>query len=207
MKTNVYIDGFNFYYGALKGTPYRWLDLDVFCRLMLPKNDIGRIKYFTALVTPRPFDPDQPIRQHAYLRALRTLPNVSVVLGHFLAHPVRMPLANPQPNQPTHAVVLRVEEKGSDVNIATHLLWDGFRGEYDCAVVVTNDSDLLEPIRIVRHELKRKVGILNPHKHPSQVLVKECDFFKTIRAGVLSASQFPSRLADAHGTIIKPPTW
>ena len=207
MKTNVYIDGFNFYYGSLKGTPHRWLDLDLFCRLMLPTNDINQIKYFTALVTPRPHDPDQPIRQQAYLRALRTLPNLSVVLGHFLAHPVRMPLANPQPNLPTYAVVLKVEEKGSDVNLATHLLWDGFRGDYDCAVVVTNDSDLLEPIRIVRQELKKKVGILNPHKHPSQVLVRECDFFKTIRSGVLGASQFPPQLTDPHGTIVKPSSW
>lgn len=207
MRMSIYIDGFNFYYGAIKGTPYRWLDLDAFCRLMLPKNDIRQIKYFTALVTPRPYDPDQPIRQQAYLRALRTLPNVSVVLGHFLSHPVKMPLVNPLPNAPTHVVVMKTEEKGSDVNLATHLLWDGFRGDYDCAVVVSNDSDLLEPIRIVRRELKKTVGILNPHKHPSQVLVKECDFFKTIRAGVLAASQFPPQLTDAHGTIVKPTRW
>lgn len=106
-----------------------------------------------------------------------------------------------------HAVVIKTGEKGSDVNLATHLLWDGFRGDYDCAVVISNDSDLLEPIRIVRMELKKKVGILNPHKHPSQVLVKECDFFKKTRAGALAASQFPSQLSDEHGTIMKPVSW
>ena len=66
---------------------------------------------------------------------------------------------------------------------------------------------MLEPIRIVRRELKKTIGILNPHKHPSQVLVKECDFFKTVRAGVLAASQFPRELHDAHGTIVKPASW
>ena len=44
--------------------------------------------------------------------------------------------------------VIKTEEKGSDVNLATHLLYDGFRNDYDIAVVISNDSDLLEPIKI-----------------------------------------------------------
>lgn len=206
-KTNVYIDGFNLYYGAIKGTPYRWLDIGKFCQLMLPKNTIQAIKYFTALVTPRPHDPDQPVRQQMYLRALGTLPQVSLILGHFLAHSVTMPLSNPIPGGPTHASVVRTEEKGSDVNLATHLLCDAFRNVFDIAVVVSNDSDLLEPIKIVRQELGKRVGILNPHKHPSQVLVRNSDFFKSIRPGVLRASQFPQTLTDSHGTFHKPDAW
>lgn len=61
MKTNVYIDGFNLYYGCLKKTPYRWLNVAELCRLMLPKDTIHRIKYFTARVSARPRD---PIRVH-----------------------------------------------------------------------------------------------------------------------------------------------
>ena len=57
MRTNVYIDGFNLYYGCLKGTPYRWLDLRKHCELLLPKHQIQRIRYFTAMVTARPQDP------------------------------------------------------------------------------------------------------------------------------------------------------
>jgi len=74
IKTYVYVDGFNLYYGALKGTPYRWLDLAELCRLMLPPNDVQRIRYYTARVGVRAGDPDQPVRQQAYLRALGTLP-------------------------------------------------------------------------------------------------------------------------------------
>lgn len=94
-KTYVYVDGFNLYYGALKGTAHRWLDLVRFCRLMLPTNDVERINYYTALVGPRFGDPGQPVRQQLYLRALRTLPQVRVHLGHYLSHRVRMPLAVP----------------------------------------------------------------------------------------------------------------
>ena len=59
MKTNVYIDGFNFYYGCLKGTPHRWLDLAAFCQASFPppRNQINRIRYFTAHVNARPNHP------------------------------------------------------------------------------------------------------------------------------------------------------
>ena len=57
MATIVYIDGFNFYYGAVKGTPYKWLDLDRLCRLILPRGNIVKIRYFTARISARTGDP------------------------------------------------------------------------------------------------------------------------------------------------------
>jgi hypothetical protein len=82
VKTCVYVDGFNLYYGALKGTPYRWLDLRKLSELLLPKHEITRIKYFTARVSARPGDPGQSTRQHAYLRALTTIANLDIIYGH-----------------------------------------------------------------------------------------------------------------------------
>ena len=79
IRTNVYIDGFNFYYGALRKTPYRWVNIRKLCELLLPKNTVAEIKYFTALVSARPNDPDQPVRQQLYLRALRTVPGLHLV--------------------------------------------------------------------------------------------------------------------------------
>jgi hypothetical protein len=99
LSTNVYIDGFNLFYGALRKTPCRWVDVDKLCQLLLPSNTLQAIKYFTALVSARPSDPDQPVRQQLYLRALKTLPKVSIHLGHFLTHEVTMPLVVP-PGQP-----------------------------------------------------------------------------------------------------------
>ncbi len=57
MATIVYIDGFNLYYGAVKDTPYKWLDLEALCRRLLPKDDIVGIRYFTARISARPGDP------------------------------------------------------------------------------------------------------------------------------------------------------
>jgi len=208
MKTYVYVDGFNLYYGAIKGTPFRWLDIRKLCELLLPKHQIARIKYFTARVSARPGDPDQPTRQQAFLRALATLPNFEIIYGHFLTNQVSMLQAGiPAGSPPKYVKVIKTEEKGSDVNLATHLLRDGFRKEYDAAVLITNDSDLLEPVRIVRKELGLVVGVLNPHRKASRVLAREASFVKQIRPAALRASQFAPTLVDAHGVITKPAVW
>lgn len=207
MKVNLYIDGFNFYYGAVKGTPFKWLNFDRLAKLLLPNHQINRIKYFTALVNARSNDPQQPIRQQTYLRALKTLPNLEIILGHFLTSEVMMPVAGNQSGGQQYVRVIKTEEKGSDVNLATHLLQDGYRGDYEMAVIVTNDSDLLEPIKVVRYELKLPVGILNPHRKPSRALLPHVNFIKQIRKGVLAVSQFPPRMSDSAGNFHKPTSW
>ena len=96
-RTIVYIDGFNLYYGAARGTPYKWLDLSRLYQIMLPGDLIPEIKYFTARVSSRPYDPDAPTRQQIYLRALRPIPNLSIHYGHFLTHSCRMVLTGSSP--------------------------------------------------------------------------------------------------------------
>lgn len=207
MRTNVYIDGFNLYYGCLKGTPYKWLDLEALCAVLLPKNDINSIKYFTARISARPYDPNQPVRQQVYLRALSTLPRVSIIYGQYLSHAVTLPLFSPPLIGSRFARVLKTEEKGSDVNIATHLIFDACRDDFEVAAIITNDSDLLEPVKITNKEMGKTVGILNPHKHPSFELRRHSRFFKQIRSSALASSQFPPTLNDAKGTFHKPPAW
>jgi hypothetical protein len=211
VRTNVYVDGFNLYYGCLKGTPYKWLDLDVLCTRLLPRNQIQRIRYFTAKIQARPDDPQSPVRQTTYLRALGTVPHVTVHLGHFLAGPVRMPLANPIPGGPRTVEVIKTEEKGSDVNLATFLVADAFRGDADAFVVISNDSDLKEPMRLVCHDLSYLVGNINPQDPAKRSrAIESCNlsFFKQIRTSALRTSQFPITLTDSHGrTIRKPAGW
>lgn len=210
MLTNVYVDGFNLYYGCLKGTPHRWLDLDALTRRLLPGDHIHRIRYFTARVISRPDDPDLLNRQDFYLRALATIPNLTVHLGRFQVHTVRMRLANPVSGGPTSAQVIKVEEKGSDVNIATYLLADAFREDCQTSVVITNDADLAEPIRLLCHELRHPVGIVNPHaahKRSLGLAAAQPTFFKQIRPAVLRACQFPEKLQDGDGEIRRPQEW
>lgn len=205
MRTYVYVDGFNLFYRALKGTPYKWLDLKKLLSLLLdPQHDIQSIKYYTAIVSGKA-DPQNPIRQKTYIRALeKYIPEISVHYGHFLSHPIMAPLAGKNPTQ--FARVIKTEEKGSDVNIAVHLLNDAWQDKYDCAVLVSNDSDLAEALKIVKTELSKTIGILNPCDFKqSKELMQYSTFVKQIRKGVLSAAQLPVNIPNSN--IHKPKDW
>ena len=159
MVLNVYVDAFNLYYGCLKETEYKWLNLRAFCEASFPADQISRIRYFTARIPANPHDPDKPERQATYFRALQTEPAISIHEGQYLTKIVRMPqhpIPAP-PTPPTLVKVVKTEEKGSDVNLATHLLVDAADNDFEGTVVVTNDSDLVLPIQFVRAKFKRRV--------------------------------------------------
>ncbi len=126
MKVYIYIDGFNLYYGCLKGTPYKWLNLQKLSELLFPSHTIAKIKYFTAPIKIRENDRDhgKPNRQQIYLRALRTIPGLEIIQGSFLSHVVTMRNADSK----GYSRVIKTEEKGTDVNIASHLINDGHSG-------------------------------------------------------------------------------
>jgi uncharacterized LabA/DUF88 family protein len=205
-STYVYVDGFNLYYGCLKGSSYKWLNLAALCNNLLKENNIIKIKYFSATVSPRQDDLDCHIRQQMYFRALKTIPDLEIHLGHFLSHIKTMKLAKPINGQ-SYVKVIATEEKGSDVNLASHLLVDATRNKFDTAVVISNDSDLLTPIRMVKEEFNKKIGLLNPHKEPARALHKAATFYKPIRDTVLQLSQFQPVLNDSTGSFYKPISW
>jgi len=209
MRTYVYIDGFNFYYGAVKNTPYKWLDFKALCqRLLAPSHQILSIKYFTAKVKAIG-DSERPLRQSVYINALKKhIHELSVHYDHFMSHEVRMPLAS-DPRQ--KVTVIKTEEKGSDVNLALHILNDAWHDRYDCAVILSNDSDLAEALRMVKSDHKKRVGLILPkgvagHKvHPSVELMKLADFKLFAGAGALAASQLPNPIPGTN--IHKPLKW
>lgn len=102
---------------------------------------------------------------------------------------------------------IKTEEKGSDVNLATHLLHDGYQNRFECAIVVSGDSDLAETVRIVIAELKKPVGSLNPQQKPCRALQATATFYRHIRPSALAKCQFPPTLTDSHGTFSKPSSW
>ena len=113
------------------------------------------------------------------------------------------------PGLPTHVLVRDSEEKGSDVNLATRLLVDGFNGEYEQAVVVSNDADFAGAMRYVRDELRLRVALVNPDsKTPSpRDLADAATYVKRLWKSHLRRSQLPGTLADEVGSIAKPAGW
>ena len=202
-RTIVYVDGFNFYYGAVRGTPWKWLDpVALFQKVLGQQNKLVKIKYFTARVQPSPNDPNVNVRQDTYLRALRAhCPPVELHYGHFLRHRIPMEHANPPP----HSVeVWKNEEKGSDVNFALHVLNDAWQDAYDCAVIVSNDSDLAESLRLVKAQHRKLIGLVTPGvptRKTSRQLSQYADFVKPIRTWMLQSSQLPDPIPGT--TILK----
>jgi hypothetical protein len=227
LRTTLYVDGFNFYYGCAKRTRLKWVNLVTLAEAVLPGVQISKTRYFTAMVKSDPKNPNQNQRQAIYLRALRTLPNLTIHMGLFQSHDVWARQCLPPQDM---VKIIKNEEKGSDVNLATYMLIDAFRDDCDQLVVITNDSDFAEPIRFINTEMKRRVIVLNPQSGDSAAR-KSARTGKTIRAtpssklkGVaysvhdirshgndchMSRSQFPDIVADPRSgrKISKPPEW
>lgn len=210
MRTSVYIDGFNLYYRALKGTRYRWLDLLALSRqLVKPTNEITQIRYFTARVKPNSYKTDQHVRQDAYLKAIAAhIPCLTIHEGHFYRNVVRMPLAHPPARGARTVEVIKSEEKGSDVNLAVHLVNDACENTFDVAFVISNDSDLAEAIKIARSKGK-PVGVANPIADTSVRMNGElhqvASFIRRIEEKHLRAAQLPDEF-PAIG-VTKPAKW
>ncbi len=201
----VYIDGFNLYYGV-RNTPYRWLNLSLLAHTLLPRCHVIGVKYFTAQVFSFPGDPAAPSRQQVYWRALSTLSDLEIIQGRFQIKPITLPLVSDSSRM---ATVMKSEEKGSDVNLASHLLLDAFKHEIDEAAVISGDSDLATPIQMVRG-LGIDVRIFDP-RPPERTcldLKKVGSTYSHIYMSVYKKCQFPDSLTDAAGkTIQRPVEW
>jgi uncharacterized LabA/DUF88 family protein len=224
-RVSIYVDGFNLYYGCCRSTPYRWLDLAALAAQLLPGSAIQDIRYFTAEVNSDPTDPDQLVRQKTYWRALRTIPNLTIKKGFFLttrSNKKRVyPLYGPNhkvPNPTNHPVwVWKVEEKGSDVNLATSMLLDAAAGRFDDAWVISNDSDLAWPIEMARKTYRVRIGVFKPERPAgfpsglarpdSKHLIRAARWWRRIDEPDLAASQFAPTLTDQDGTFSKPASW
>lgn len=205
MKTAIYVDGFNLYFGVLKRTPYKWLDLQRLFEAVLTRNRITLVRYFTARVQSIPRNPGVDSRQDAYLRALdAACPLLTTHYGHYVRRELSMENANPPP---ATVRVWKNEEKGSDVNLAVHLVNDAWENRYDCAVVVSNDSDLASALDIAKARGK-VVGLIPPvgtHRPISGALRSRANFIKRLPAAALAACQLPSPIPRT--TISKPARW
>lgn len=257
MRVWAYVDGFNLYYGAVKGTAFKWLNPLELARQVLPAGIfIERVKYFTARVSGA-VDPDAPKRQHAYLSALRTVPEIEIHYGRFLSKTIwrpitNFPVADAQIHSPTVVVlpagehqvsggsltkpaklpvqkyppkgsarpaakphplldaliteVHAMEEKGSDVNLAAHLLNDAWKGAFEAAAVFSNDTDLVEPIRMVAVERKLPVFAVCPGRwRMAEAIERVSTYQRHIRKPMLMAAQFQNPIPGT--TIQKPTGW
>ncbi len=205
-RSIVYIDGFNLYYGAIKGGSHKWLNLEKYFQKLRPDDDIKRIYYFTARVSG-----SSRKNQAAYLAALATLPLVEVRLGRFKFKNVECRV-----RACTFAgrkLFKTPEEKQTDVAIGIQMVVDAFDDNCDRFVLVTGDSDLLPAIRAIKLRYPKKHLILyvpanSTIRGAATELRGAVDKDKTLPPNLLRHCHLPAKVPDgAGGFIEKPDTW
>lgn len=209
MRVRVYVDGFNLYYRALKRTPYKWLNIVELAKGLLdPGDTVDMVRYFTARISPRAGNPDAPRHQQVYLSALATLPEVEAHFGRFLPKDKWRPIVHPGWVPKVMVQVHDTEEKGSDVNLAVHMLNDALTDKYDAALLLSQDTDLCEPMRMVRENGKVLGLVCLDGREPNKRLREHASFIRHVTHARLAAAQFPNELVDAKGrVIVKPEEW
>ena len=195
----------------------KWLNVVALAEAALSSTSkIVAVNYYTARVSGR-VDPTAPARQHAYLRALESLPLVKIHYGNFPSYQkwfglVQPPMFRPKcttPPDPTPQVayVWKMEEKGSDVNLGVHLVRDAFLKTFDEAAILTNDTDLAEPVRIVAQELNLQVTLLTPESKPATSLARYASHVRHITP-YLGPCILPDPVVLANGRkVSKPAGW
>lgn len=205
-RSIVHIDGFNLYYGTLKGGPYKWLKLDDYFIKLRQSDDVQRIWYFTALVDGA----RRPVQQ-TYLAALETCPLVKIQLGLYKRKTVVC----------THGICsysgIREftvpEEKGTDVNIAIQMLDDAYQGAADRMVLVSGDSDLVAAVQTVKLRFPHlQVIVYVPARDKTRgaavQLRNSADKHRTLPLDILKHAQFPPKITLPSGSeILKPSDW
>ena len=215
-KTIIYVDGYNLYYGLLKGTADKWLDLSLFARRLLPaEHEIVAVKYFTSCTLTYPHDESAIERQNIYLQAIRTLPNVKVISGFFKKNKVQMPVYEEPCKgcsvpQNGFVRVVRLEEKRSDVNLAVEAMVDAAQSDVECLVVITGDADQVGTIEAARWRFRKTVLVFNPQNRISDHLKKAASYYKNIPRDLPARCQLPDVIPyGKHGDrfIRRPDAW
>lgn len=213
----VYVDGFNLYRRCLDTAPgLKWLDLFALAQELMPDHTIVKVRYFTALLRQGLLaDVRAPVRQQMYLRALATrAPEIEVHLGKFRRDNRLMPTVpltvSAQTGDYEKVLVRKLEEKGSDVNLASRMVADACHHRAEYFVLLSNDSDQAGTLRLLKNELGVMTGIIFPVpsvRGAKELVQTDPDFLTSITGEALLASQFPTHLVDSVGTFHKPNSW
>ena len=235
LRTRVYIDGYNFYYGCLRRTPYKWLDLlSLFERHILTsalvKDAAGHnrksalltspsIKFFTAkIIESVARSVDSVSSQARYHTALSKLHDgrIELIEGYYAVNKMTVKIVDAEnPNRPhrecQEILAWKVEEKQSDVSLALQAYHDAITGKIDHAVIVTNDTDIAPALEMIKAHTGVIIGLVIPTRdhtrQPNTDLVKHAHWCRThITDEELAASQLP-RVLPGRKPTVKPESW
>lgn len=196
-----YIDGFNLYFGMKSeyANQFLWLDVEALSSsLLVPGQTLVATKYFTSRVTNQP---DKEKRQSTYLDALRAATGCHLFFGRYQSNVILCKGCGSNWPSP--------KEKMTDVNIATQMLLDAFTDQFDTAILISGDTDLIPPIRAIKsHIPQKRIGVYFPPKRHSIHLENAVDFSGLIGRKKLKNSQLPASITLPNGYVLtRPVSW
>lgn len=234
LRTCVYVDGYNFYYGCLKGGTFKWLDLlQLFQKNILPSVRVSKdnqnarfelvnpgVKFLTAPILEQAASASDSLQcQEIYHAALSQLyqKQIQIVKGYYSltkARARKIDCNNPK-KWPKYCVpvdIWKLEEKQSDVNLALHAFKDAVLGEVDQVVIVTNDTDIVPAVKMIREFTQVSIGLVipttNSHRRPNQDLVQYAHWVRThLAQQELKSAQLPRTVTNGRKTYSKPDSW
>ena len=230
MDTIVYIDGYNLYYGCLRDSAYKWLDVvsivDTICKIQNPDARLIQAKYFTSPVKASLASHGQKANeaQNSYHKALvnKYPDRLQIVQGyHDVRDSVAINRVGKKPDRSNKVNIWKLEEKQTDVNIALHMYRDLIvKGECEQVVLVSADTDLEPVFELIKEDLPESTcGLILPNREPREggsvaydrlpkSLMEKADWVRrVIKDAELEASQLPNRVPTKKTPAIKPEYW
>jgi len=207
---DVFIDGFNLEFGAMRPTGLHWIDLRRLAGRILPQRygEVGGVFLYTAPLLDRDGCVGVATKQGMWFRALTATKAAQVVLGHHVRQLRSLPRIERDGTEGPPVKVVQTIEQGSDVNLAVDLVDRAHRRCFGAAAVVSNDGDLGRAVELVSRDLSIPVVVINPQPgRQSRGLAKVATEIRTVRPTDLARSQLPDRIETATDFIYKPDAW
>lgn len=218
MRTIVFVDGYNLYYGMLRRSPHKWLDVFTLFHdhALDPEADVIEVRYYTAPVLGKMCDdPLSPQRQRTYIQALRKFhpQRIVIIEGKMTASQPFQRLVRPIPEAPALGLVqvYQFDEKRTDVNLASDMMVAAWTHACEQIVLCTNDSDIEAALAAIRaHCPHVRLGIAAPipgddHRRIPVRLARHAHWTKTLKRMHLALSQLPPKIPGT--SIYKPAAW
>ena len=214
MRTIAYIDAGNLYHGLLKDRPpLKWLDPFALVRTLLhDDHSIEKVKFYTARVRTYPHDSAAIERQRIYLRALNEINGLEIIEGYYNRNKAWMPAVNAkcktcEETTDGRVHIVKLEEKRTDVNIVTDMLYDAFTDAADAFALISGDSDFIAPLDLIRHKFAKQVLVFDPREQFSDICY-HASYYAHIPRDLPTRCQLPDIVMLPNGrTIHRPPAW
>ncbi len=229
MDTIAYIDGYNLYYGRLRGTPYKWLDLisliESICKIQDPNSKLLQVKYFTSPVKANlaTHGIEANKSQNTYHKALRAKypDRIDIIMGgHYIGAATAPSRSGKKIDRTNKVSIWKLEEKQTDVNIALHIYRDiAVKQTCQQAVLVSADTDLEPALELIKQDAPGSIcGLILPNPEPEfektrhermpKSLMAKSDWTrKHIKSSELESHQLPTQIPGKRTPAIKPDYW